>query len=361
MYLKNDKKVDTVMALDLIRIGIIGAGQNTQSRHIPGLQALNAVEITSVCNRSRMSAEKVAKKFRIAKIYDNWIDLVQDPDIDAIVIGTYPDMHCRLVCAGLQANKHVLCEARMAMNAAEAHKMLEMSRARPHLVAQIVPAPFTLGVDSTVKRIIEEGFIGDILAVYVRDGNSFLNSEAPFLWRMDFAKSGYNVMTLGIWYESIVRWIGEATRVTAMGKTFIKTRKDDHGVLHPVQIPEHMDVIAEMACGAQAHLQISQVTGLMGPAEVYLYGSAGTLRISENKLYGGQKASLKLAEIPVPQELQGGWRVEEEFIHAIRGKEDVVLTDFETAVKYMEFTEAVAISMAEGKTVALPLVARSDR
>ena len=43
-----------------------------------------------------------------------------------------------------------------------------------------------------------------------------------------------------------------------------------------------------------------------------------------------------------PPEKRGGWRVEAEFIGAIRGEETVRLTDFASGVRYMEFTEAVA-------------------
>src|SRR5687767_13629911 len=105
-----------------IRVGIVGAGANTTSKHIPGLKAIQGVEIVSVCNRSRESSERVAKEFDIPTVYTNWLDLIEADDTDAIVIGTWPYMHARLTLAALDADKHVLCEARMAMNATEAHE-----------------------------------------------------------------------------------------------------------------------------------------------------------------------------------------------------------------------------------------------
>ena len=57
------------MSDETIRIGVIGAGANTTSRHIPGLQAIDGVEIIGVCNRSRESSERVAKEFNIPKTY----------------------------------------------------------------------------------------------------------------------------------------------------------------------------------------------------------------------------------------------------------------------------------------------------
>ncbi|MDP7278795.1 MAG: Gfo/Idh/MocA family oxidoreductase, partial [Candidatus Poribacteria bacterium] len=129
------------MSNQIIRVGIVGAGRNTTSKHIPGLQAITEVEIVSVCNRSRQSSERVATEFNIPVIYDNWHDLINADDTDAIVIGTWPYMHCQLTVAALEAEKHVMCEARMAMNAQEAHRMCEASAQNPHLVAQIVPSP----------------------------------------------------------------------------------------------------------------------------------------------------------------------------------------------------------------------------
>lgn len=343
------------MSQPSIRVGVIGAGANTTSRHIPGLQAIEGVEIVSVCNRSKESGERVAKQFGISQVYTNWLDLIEADDTDAIMIGTWPYMHARLVLAALDADKHVLCEARMAMNASEAHEMLAAAQTNPHLTAQIVPSPMTLGVDKTIQRLLAEGYLGDLLAIDARVGGTFLDEESPLHWRQDFDLSGYNTMTMGIWYEAIMRWAGHANRVTAFTKTFVKMRHNAEGELKSVRVPEHIDVLADMVCGAQLHLQVSAVTGLVGTPEVYLFGSRGTLRFNQNKLYGGQRDAKELAEITIPAHEKGGWRVEEEFINAIRGKEPVTHTTFEDGVKYMEFTEAALRSAADGMAINLPL------
>ena len=343
------------MAQETVKVGIIGAGGNTRSKHIPGLQALDDVEIVGVCNRSQESSQRVADAFGIPKIYGNWQDAIADSDTNAIVIGTWPYMHCRATVAALQANKHVMCEARMAMNAKEAHIMRMVSRQKTHLIAQIVPSPMTLRVDNTIKRLIAEGYLGDVLAIEARAGGAFLDSESSLQWRQDFDLSGLNIMSMGIWYEALMRWVGEATRIMAMGKTFVKMRPDADGVMRSVRIPEHIDVVGDLACGAQLHIQVSTVAGLAGAPEVYLFGSDGTLRFSGNKLYGGQKGDAELSEIDIPDSEAGGWRVEEEFVNAIRGNEVITHTDFDTGVKYMEFTEAVTRSMQSGKAISLPL------
>ena len=113
------------MADQRLRIGLIGAGGNMRLRHIPGLRALPDVEIAAVCNRRPESTGAVAQEFGIPRTFEHWQDLVADPDVDAIVIGTWPYLHCPITLAALEAGKHVLTEARMSLNALEAHRMLD--------------------------------------------------------------------------------------------------------------------------------------------------------------------------------------------------------------------------------------------
>ena len=80
------------MASEGIRLGLIGAGKNTRDRHIPGFQKVDGLEIAAVANRSRASSQAVADQFNISGVYENWQDLLEDPSIDAICIGTWPYM-----------------------------------------------------------------------------------------------------------------------------------------------------------------------------------------------------------------------------------------------------------------------------
>ena len=80
--------------METIRVGVVGAGANTVARHIPGLRAIEGVEIVSVCNRSRASSERAAQQLGIPTVYDSWSELVATPDTNAIVIGTWPYLWC---------------------------------------------------------------------------------------------------------------------------------------------------------------------------------------------------------------------------------------------------------------------------
>jgi len=150
--------------MNTIRIGIVGCGANTRLRHVPGLRACRDVEIVGVCNRRPESTEAAAREFEIPKTYSRWQDLVDDADIDAVVIGTWPYLHCEATCLALKSGKHVLCEARMAMNVKEAETMLHTSLDHPDRIAQLVPAPFTFRIDKTIADYINGGLLGRPLA-----------------------------------------------------------------------------------------------------------------------------------------------------------------------------------------------------
>jgi len=345
------------MSSDVIRIGCVGAGANTKLRHLPGFQAIDGVEVVSVANRSRESGQRVADEYKIPKVYDSWVDLIEAPDTDAICIGTWPYTHRTMVLAALSSDKHVLTEARMAMNAGEARQMLRASRAKPGLVTQIVPAPLTLKVDNTIKELIADGYLGEILSVDLAVQEGFIDREDPLHWRHNRDFSGYNTMRMGIWYETIMRWIGPAASVKSITRVNVKTRDDESGGRHFMTIPDHVEVLSEMVSGPVAHIRVSAVAGLAPDDQVWLFGTEGTLNLNADTmtLYGGRRGDTELSEIEIAPEKEGHWRVEEEFISAIRGNETITHTSFEDGVRYMEFTEAVARSAQTGNTIFLPL------
>jgi predicted dehydrogenase len=343
------------MADTPIRVGFVGAGANCRRHHIPKLKAQAGVELVAVANRSRESGERVAKEYGFARVEDDWRKVVQASDVDAVCIGTWPYMHRELTVAALGAGKHVLCEARMAMNAAEGREMLAASRRAPNLVAQLVPSPPTLEFDSTLSSMIADGYVGEVLAVELHTSQQagFVDREAPLHWRQDVDLSGHNILNMGIWYEAMMRWLGPARRVTAMTKTAVPRRKDSGGAWREVKVPDHIDILTNLKDGGVAHLRFSGVTGLAPASDLWIFGSEGTLRLEPEakRLTAGRRGDKELKEVPVPAERRVGWRVEEEFVNAVRGREKITRTNFEDGVRYMEFTDAVTRSATTGQAV----------
>src|SRR5262249_49948557 len=155
------------MAHQRLRVGLIGAGANTRLRHIPGLRAIPDVEIVAVCNRRPESTAAVAREFKVPRTFAHWEEMIADPNLDAVVIGTWPYLHCPITLAALKAGKHVLTEARLSMNAAEAHCMLQAGREHPGLVTQVVPSPYGLKGHDVMVELIRSGYLGELREVHV--------------------------------------------------------------------------------------------------------------------------------------------------------------------------------------------------
>ncbi|HBJ30670.1 MAG TPA: hypothetical protein DDY93_04795 [Dehalococcoidia bacterium] len=341
-----------------VRVCVVGAGANTTARHIPLLQGIDGVEIVGVVNRSESSSSTVAKRFGIPKTYGYWEQAVADRDTNTIVIGTWPYLHCPVTLAALAAGKHVLTEARMAMNSGEAGEMLAASKASPGLVAQIVPAPHTLKVDAFIEGLIADGYLGELLSIdLTAHQGDFIDYGSPVHWRHDRDLSGNNIMQMGIWYEGMMRWVGPAEAVSAVGRVHVKHRTDGSGARRHITVPDHVEILAEMASGPVARIKLSTVTGHAPSAGVWIFGSEGTLHLdtASMTLSGGRRGDDGLSVIDIPDDKKGGWRVEEEFINAIRGIEPITHTNFYDGVRYMEFTDAVTMSIQTGERIQLPL------
>jgi predicted dehydrogenase len=354
-----------------LRIGLIGAGANTRAKHLPGLRALSAVEIVAVCNRRPESTAAVAREFGIPRTFDQWQDLVADPAIDAVVVGTWPYLHCPITLAALQAGKHVLTEARLSMNAAEAHQMLAAARQARGLVAQVVPSPYGLKGHAVMLDLLRSGYLGHLREVQVVSVNGALaDPAAPLSWRQDGALSGYNVLTLGIVQETLQRWAPPPVRVLALAHAFTPTRIDPaSGVRRAVGTPDSVQVLAVLEGGARAVYHCSGVTPFGQQASITLHGTDGSLHydLVHDRIRGAGRQPGRSAaradewqEIPIPPEKALGWQVEADFVRSIREGTPVRFTDFATGVAYMEFTEAVARGARTGAAVDLPLDLEED-
>lgn len=337
-----------------LRVGFIGAGTNTRERHIPGFQEINGVDLRVVCNRSEESSRAVADACGIPRIADTWREVIDDPEVDAVCIGTWPYMHAEMSIAALEAGKHVLCEARMAMNAEEARHMLACSQKYPGLVAQVVPSPFTLNFDATIRHWLEEKRLGRLLEVRVtHTGAALADPDASLGWRQHFEYSGINTLTLGIFHESVQRWLAEEPDwVFADAAIFTEYRLDpETNRPHHVRIPESLDVLGRYRDGARLVYHFSGVESGQPVMEFRLNGDKGALRLDviEQKLFFAEGGTATESALSIPEKQRRGWRVEADFVDCIRQEAPVLLTSFPDGVRYMEFTQRVFDSLQSGE------------
>lgn len=268
-----------------------------------------------------------------------------------------------MTIAALQAGKHVLVEARMARNSDEAHRMFEASQQNDTLVAQIVPSPLGLRIHETVQELLEDGYVGELREVVVLGCNDgCADPSAPLHWRQSAEFNGLNMLALRILHETLVRWVPDPVCVLAQTHIFTPQRVDpETGALSDVGTPDSVHVLTELPGGATGIYHLSGMIHHAPPMQIRIFGSEGTLQCllgPDERLMGARRGESELKEIPVLIEKQGGWRVESDFIEAIRGNREIEFTDFATGVRYMEFTEAVALSAIGGQAIQLPLERR---
>lgn len=336
-----------------LRIGFIGAGANTRKMHIPGFHKIENVELSVVANRSVESAEVVAAKDGIKRVAKDWREVVEDPSVDAVCIGTWPYLHAEATIAALQQGKHVLCEARMAMNLNEAEAMYSVSQAHPDLVAQIVPAPFSLDFDTTIREMIRAGELGELLEIRVaHTGAQSADPDAPMSWRQDIDYSGKNILTMGIMHETVQRWVeDDPAWLLADGEIFQKMRSYPDGREQKmIRIPDSLGVMGRFAkSGARMIYHFSGVESGKPRMEFRINGSRGALRFdaANTSLMFAQAGSTEEKKITLPRSQSRGWQVEADFVRSIREGASVELTSFEQGLRYMKFTEMVAQSLEQ--------------
>ena len=334
-----------------LRVGIVGAGSIVRTRHLPALKRHSEVEIIAVSNASYESAEKFCREnLPQATPMQNWADLLAIDDLDIIWIGTPPYMHSAVTISALEAGKHVFCQARMAMDRAEAEEMLAASKKYPELVTMLCPPPYGMRGDLLVKKLLAENYIGRPHHIRLQSLNSnFLDPDAPAHWRQRIELSGLNVLTLGIYVEVLQRWLGEITGVFARGKILQPIRQG-----YEVIIPDVLTVLCIFGNGAEGVLEFSGVDAHASGDRLEVYGNLGTLTydFGSDLIQAGHVGDRALHTLEIPAELEGEWRVEEDFLAAVKSKGRVrPHPDFEDGVAYMRVVQAVADSRAHNEWV----------
>src|SRR5262249_29100538 len=130
-----------------------------------------------------------------------------------------------------------------------------------------------------MRELLGGGFLGDLREAHVYNLNNALGDPAaPLSWRQDLSLSGFNMLTLGILHETLLRWVPPPVRGLAQVHAFIPARIDpESGVRRPVGTPDSVQVLAVLDNGARAVYRFSGVTPFGQGMGVYLYGSEGII------------------------------------------------------------------------------------
>jgi predicted dehydrogenase len=98
-----------------VKVGIIGSGDFTSGILLPVLKKTNA-ELVGIASRSGMNSSYLGNKFKFSFHTSEYKDLLNHPEINAIIITTRHDTHSKLVIEALKAGKHVFVEKPIALN-----------------------------------------------------------------------------------------------------------------------------------------------------------------------------------------------------------------------------------------------------
>lgn len=118
-----------VRAQDVVRLGVIGAGNYALSMLLPALQANKAVLLHTVATASALSGLDAARKCGFQQATTNYREMLDNPNIDAVLIATRHATHARITADALLAGKAVYVEKPLALNLEELRLLRETIKA----------------------------------------------------------------------------------------------------------------------------------------------------------------------------------------------------------------------------------------
>jgi predicted dehydrogenase len=109
-----------------MKVALFGCGW-IQDFHARGVLACGH-EVVAVANHREETARAFAERHSIPRVTTDWESLANDPDLDAVIVGTPNALHAPQAIAALSAGKHVLVEKPMATSVAECDAMIAASK-----------------------------------------------------------------------------------------------------------------------------------------------------------------------------------------------------------------------------------------
>ncbi len=195
--------------------GVLSTAKIGLEKVIPAMQQGKHCEIVAIASRTHESAREAAKKLKIPKAYGSYQELLDDTSIDAVYIPLPNHMHFPWTIKSLAAEKHVLCEKPISLNAAEARKLHKETQKYPQLK---VMEAFMYRYHPQWLRaldIINEGGIG--LVKTVHSFFSYYNKDPENIRNMSEIGGG-GLMDIGCYCISLARLIFNTEPQRVLGR-----------------------------------------------------------------------------------------------------------------------------------------------
>ena len=215
-----------------IRVGLIGS-QFISQIHAESLAQCAEADVVAVASPTEGNAEAFAARFGIPNAFTDYRRMLELDEIDMVVIGAPNHLHCRMTLDAAAAGKHVVCEKPLAMNLAEADRMIaacETAGVKLMYAEQLCFTPKYV----RLKELLDSGALGK--PVLLKQSEKHDGPHAAHFWDVDRSGGGVT-MDMGCHAIEFFRWMlgRPAIRsVYAQMGTHVhadKTEGDDNAIL----------------------------------------------------------------------------------------------------------------------------------
>jgi predicted dehydrogenase len=226
------------------------------------------LKLQVVCARNRQALEDFAVRWGWEEAQTDWQSVVARKDVDIVDICAPNHMHAPIAIAAAQAGKMVLCEKPLAMNFAEALRMVEAVRNVPNLVwfnYRRVPAI------ALAKHLIDQGKVGKpyhYRATYLQSWGASPAAENAWRFRQSEAGSGAMGDLLSHIIDLALLLNGPIAELNSLLQTFVPNREVDDAAL----------LLARFANGSIGTFEATRfATGCLNRNCLEIHGSRGAI------------------------------------------------------------------------------------
>ena len=195
----------------VLRVGIIGTGWIADKAAIT-LSGLTECETYAVGSRTKETAETFAGKWNIGHAYGSYAELIADPDVDLVYVGTPHSHHYDVTRAALLAGKPCLVEKAFMANARQTEEILALAREQGVFLAEAIWTRYQPAV-GIVRKLIADGRIGMPRLLTATLGYSM--GDKPRIMRPDLC--GGSLLDLGVYALNFARMFFPADIVSIDG------------------------------------------------------------------------------------------------------------------------------------------------
>ena len=182
-----------------LRVGIIGTGWIAEKAAIT-LAGLTMCEAYAVGSRSQEKADEFARKWDVKKAYGSYAELMADPEVDLVYVGTPHSHHYDVTREALLAGKPCLVEKAFMANRREAKEIIDLAHEQKVFLAEAIWTRYQ-PVVNMVRELIDSGRIGTPRLLTATLGYSM--GDKPRIMRADLC--GGALLDLGVYALNFVR------------------------------------------------------------------------------------------------------------------------------------------------------------